>query len=116
MLTAAKKRELLGKAHRLDQRLDRNGVQRSDLSPVLSLLFTSPDPWESRVRQAREIVERLPDSWLRHRAHDARRVLSEVRLVMREVLSAHRSPAELTFLLGWLARLAKMRQRSGGGR
>lgn len=110
-LSAARRRELLARIDALDRRLAQAQVKRSELSPATSVLFFVPAPWPERLERARRLAGLLPGSWLAARSDAVRAALPEASRVLAEVLVPEADEVEVRFVLGWLLRRAKMRDK-----
>lgn len=111
MLSADRKRQLLTDAESLAAELVRGEVSRTELRPVLNLLFLPPLPWSDRLARARELVAALPGSWLTERSKTAPRQYAQVNRTLEKLLRRDWDEDELRFLLGWVARKVPSRNR-----
>jgi hypothetical protein len=105
MLAAKRQEDLLQRATEIAEGLARGGVTRAEIRPVLNALFLPSGSWAERLKQAKELMERLPESWVGKRSNTARERYARVRSAFRPLLEAPLPPAELRFLLGWITRL-----------
>jgi hypothetical protein len=111
MLDDRRKRELLVKAEQLDQRCAAGDVKRTELRPLLGILFQPSGSWEERLGKAKRLLEAIPTSWLIHRSQRMPKALQNTRSILKPVLDARHTEEELRFLLGWLARMIHLRER-----
>lgn len=116
MLTADRKRQLLTEAESIAAELARGEVSRTELRPVLNLLFLPPRTWSDRLARARELVAALPRSWLTKRSDAAPRQYGQVSRTLEPLLRRDWAEEELRFLLGWVARKVPSRNSSKRGR
>lgn len=105
MLTADRKHELLRRAHTLATNLNTGEVTRSELRPVLNVLFLPAQPWSQRLERARQLTQALPESWAAHRSGKTRPQFARVRAALRTLLQESLSEEDFRFLLGWTSRL-----------
>ncbi len=100
-----RKNELLRLAYDLALELAEGGARRGEWRYVLDALYLAPYADPRRRDEARDFVEALPDSWLRHRSKQSGRQLRQVRSTFRHVMREGYGDEELRFLLGWTARI-----------
>lgn len=119
MLNADQRRELVGEAERLVNRLRKTGAGRAELSDVANVLVQDRTPWPERVEKARRIAELLPRSWKKERSGSTPERLRTVREVFLDLLGRHEDEEEVRYLLGWTMRLLHVREleegKGGGG-
>jgi len=99
------KRRLLRSAEDLAAELARGGATRSEWRHVIDALYLVPGDPARRPNAARELVDALPESWLRGRSRQTERQLIQVRATFRRVLQHGYSDPEMRFLLGWTTRI-----------
>lgn len=116
MVEAQRKHELLKRAESLSASLATGGVSRAELRPVLNALFLPAAPWAERLKQAQQLLEALPESWVSTRSGQSRPQLGRVRAAFRPVLKEGLSEEDLKFLLGWTARLVHIKDLEANGR
>ena len=91
------------------------GVERSEVSPLVNLLFYVPGEWAKRLEEGRHLLETLPSSGLRKRSQVMPQRYRHLKQYLGPVLQEVSQPEELRFLLGWLMRCLYVRGRNGGG-
>jgi len=113
-LSPDRRRELLSQAENLAARLAGGGVERSEVSPLVNLLFYVPGEWAKRLEEGRHLLETLPSSGLRKRSQVMPQRYRHLKQYLGPVLQEVSQPEELRFLLGWLMRCLYVRGRNGG--
>lgn len=117
-LNAETKRRLLRSAEDLAADLAQGGATRSEWRHVIDALYLTPGG-PDRLTTASDLINALPESWLRDRSRKTESQLLKVHSTFQRVLRQGHSEAEMRFLLGWTTRILdadqKEQRRQGHG-
>lgn len=111
MLSPERKKNLLKEAEELAGALAGGLVTRTEWSHVPNALYLGADLSRRDPRHAEELIEALPSSWAGKRSNKTRDQLNQVRHTFRGIRRKKLNAEELRYVLGWVSRLLRIRQR-----
>ena len=110
MLSPERKRVLLADAEKFAADLAGGLVTRTEWSHVPNALYLGGNPSKRNLEHAEELIEALPESWVRRRSNKTPGQLNQIQFTFRKIRRKNLEGEELRYLLGWVSRFLKIRQ------